>query len=131
MIEGNKRESILIVDDEPGVLEILQTALGFEGYNVLTANDTEEALNFLQAQKIGQLWIDNRLPGETGIEFVRKLREDPKRYPFAQKLRTVLISGTMKQDLKPEDRDLFDELFPKPFDLDEVINLAERLQIRP
>ncbi len=76
-MESNGKK-ILIADDEPDIVEIIQFNLAKEGYEIYTAADGNEALekaNLLLPQLI---ILDIMMPYKTGIEVCRKLRQDDK-----------------------------------------------------
>lgn len=127
MVETRKHKTILVVDDSALKVELFRTIFQLNGHDVHTAYDTKGALDILRTQPIGQLWIDNRMPEETGIEFTRRLRQNPVEYPFVRRMGIVLISETAKEDLAEEDRVLFDAFLPSSFDNQEIANLAMRL----
>jgi len=69
-----KSHSILIVDDEPDILTSLRIA--FEGaYRVFTAPSGEEGLAILRREEIAAILADQRMPGMTGAEFLRRAIE--------------------------------------------------------
>ncbi|NDY43409.1 response regulator [Dissulfurirhabdus thermomarina] len=73
--------TILVVDDEPMLLELLADVLGRAGYEVLTAGDGVEALRVYEAAGGGVdlVVLDVMMPGMNGLEVFRRLREmDPK-----------------------------------------------------
>lgn len=65
-------EQILIVDDEAIVLAAISHLLKHEGYEVLTAQNGEEALKILKEKKIDLILCDNQMPGIEGIEVLRQ-----------------------------------------------------------
>ncbi len=65
---------ILIVDDEPIVLESIRDWLKDAGYQVATAETGEEALEMIKKQDFGVMVLDIRLPGQTGIEVLRQVK---------------------------------------------------------
>lgn len=70
------RHSILIVDDEEAILDIMTMMLEDEGYNLQTANSGEEGLRILKASPTFSLIIsDQRMPGMTGVQFFTKARD--------------------------------------------------------
>lgn len=72
--------SILIVEDDPQILRLLQFILGKEGYEVIAAVSGEEALEILQDAFPSLILLDNRLPGIDGFttcERVRKFSQVP------------------------------------------------------
>jgi DNA-binding response OmpR family regulator len=67
--------SILIVDDEPQILEILSSYLCKEGYHVITAEDGREALEVAAAYPLGLIILDLMLPDMTGEDVCREIRK--------------------------------------------------------
>jgi putative two-component system response regulator len=67
--------SLLIVDDDPGVLSSLQRELRLENYTIHAASSAIEGLELLQEQEIGVVLSDQMMPGMDGIEFLVKTRE--------------------------------------------------------
>jgi two-component system cell cycle response regulator len=77
-LEGGLRGKVLIVDDAPDTLEIIQKLLAFEGYEILTAQSGEEALKKAETEKPEVVLLDINLPGIDGNEVLRRIRQlDP------------------------------------------------------
>jgi adenylate cyclase len=72
---------ILVVDDNPANLEILETRLGRQGYEVITARDGDEALISARHQAPDLILLDVMMPGKDGIQVCRELKADPS-LPF-------------------------------------------------
>ena len=72
---------ILVVDDNPANLEILETRLARQGYEVITAKDGDEALAVARAQTPDLVLLDIMMPGKDGIQVCRELKADA-RLPF-------------------------------------------------
>ena len=70
--------TILCVDDEPDILEILKYNLSNEGYNILTANDGLSAISKAKEIIPNLIIIDIMMPNMDGIEACEKLRADQK-----------------------------------------------------
>ena len=69
---------ILLVDDDPSLLQVVSLGLGLQGYDVVTASDGSEALRMLQAGEMPQLIIsDVMMPEMDGIELCRNVRAIP------------------------------------------------------
>ena len=66
---------VLVVDDDPGIRELLADYLGERGCTVHLAADCVEARELLASQPIGVALLDVGLPGEDGLSFARHLRE--------------------------------------------------------
>ena len=69
-------ERILIVEDEPAIAEAVEYALKAEGFDVQAVNDGNEALAQARAQSYDLLVLDLMLPGLSGTEVCRQLRND-------------------------------------------------------
>jgi two-component system, OmpR family, alkaline phosphatase synthesis response regulator PhoP len=72
--KGNK---ILIADDEPDILEIIQYNLKREGYEVITAKDGDEALMKAKATRPDLIILDIMMPKKNGVEVCEILRSQP------------------------------------------------------
>ena len=73
----SKHKRILIADDEPDILEIVQYNLVKEGYNVSTAKDGDDALVKAKLQKPDLIILDIMMPKRTGVEVCEILRSQP------------------------------------------------------
>lgn len=70
-----KRKTILLVDDEPDILEIVRYNLRSEGYNLLTAENGLEAVKLAQEAKPELIILDVMMPVMDGIEACQQIRE--------------------------------------------------------
>jgi two-component system phosphate regulon response regulator PhoB len=73
-----KRGRILVVDDEPDLLELVKHQLGKEHYEVTTAQDGEVALATARRHPPDLVVLDLMLPGIDGLEVCRRLKADPR-----------------------------------------------------
>jgi two-component system alkaline phosphatase synthesis response regulator PhoP len=73
----SKHKRILIADDEPDILEIVQYNLLKEGYEVSTAKDGEDALMKAKSHKPDLIILDIMMPKRTGVEVCEILRSQP------------------------------------------------------
>jgi len=71
------KQKILLVDDEPDILEIIGFNLEREGYEVFTAPDGRKALEIARKQKPDLVLLDVMMPEMDGMDACRELREDP------------------------------------------------------
>ena len=67
--------SVLVIDDEPVVLDVFQRVLGERGLSTRLARNAEEALAFIEREEFGCVLADKNLPGLDGIEIVRRVRQ--------------------------------------------------------
>jgi DNA-binding response OmpR family regulator len=71
---NNKRHSLLLVDDDPEILTLLQAKLGKEPFEIFTAAEGETALSIVRTQKPDLVVLDVNLPDLSGLEICRSLR---------------------------------------------------------
>lgn len=109
---------ILIVDDNPMNVDILQSSLGFHGYDIITATDGEEALATAREQQPDLILLDIMMPKLDGLEVCRRLKADPS-LPFMP-----IILVTARADSKDVVAGLEaggDEYLAKPVDQDALV----------
>jgi two-component system chemotaxis response regulator CheY len=111
--------SILVVDDDPTILDTLAESLDLEGYPVATAANGAEALQVMMGSAADVVLLDMRMPVIDGWGFARAMRE----HGFAPKL-VVMTAAMDAQQWAREVR--ADDFLAKPFDLDDVLAAVER-----
>ena len=74
-VPHNDRKTILVVDDDPDILKFVSEFLAQDSYNVLTANNGQDALQQAKAfnQEIHLLLADFEMPGISGIDLATRL----------------------------------------------------------
>jgi DNA-binding response OmpR family regulator len=114
---------VLVVDDDEGVRELVETLLSDAGFAVASANDGTTALEIFETQAVDLAVVDMRLPGGlNGLETVRRARA---RHPD---LKALFISGI---DPIPSRRDPDREDFvSKPFSGHELLGCVFELLLR-
>ncbi|MCU1221897.1 MAG: sensor histidine kinase [Candidatus Angelobacter sp.] len=110
-----ERSRILVVDDETQIARVLKTTLNSQGYEVKTASDGESALN-LAVDWIPDLIItDLSMPGMTGIELCRSVRE-------RSQVPIIVLSVRGEEKIKIEALDAgADDYVTKPFSVSELL----------
>lgn len=109
--------TILIVDDEQPILELLRDILEEEGYAVVIARNGNEALRAAQQRRIDLVLTDYMMPQMNGVDLSRRLRALPQTGHVP-----VLIMSAVSV---PNDGS-FDDVIRKPFNLLDVLDLVER-----
>ena len=112
-------KKILIVDDEPEILGLLEESFASEGYEVFGARSGEEALDILARQKIPVMFLDLKLPGMSGIELCRRIRKD-RQTPAIH----ALTGYTSNYGLVECRAAGFDDFFTKPVGLHVLLKAA-------
>ena len=114
-------ENILVVDDEPGILEICERTLKKRGYGIFTALNGEEALKILEAEPIELALVDLRMPQYDGNELLKKIK---KSYPFTEVV-IITAEATLDAAIESLKNGAFDYII-KPFNLTELIAAVKR-----
>ncbi len=71
---SEQKPTVLLVDDEPNILSALRRVLRRDGYEILTAQSGEEALDILAHQTVMVILSDQRMPNMTGTEFLSRVK---------------------------------------------------------
>lgn len=69
-----KREKILVVDDEPHIIELIELYLAREGFRVVSALDGDSAIEVFRAENPDLVVLDMMLPGKHGFNVLREIR---------------------------------------------------------
>ena len=72
---AERKPTVLVVDDEPAIVELMRDFLEAEGFGVVTARDGAEALATLARTPVDCLLLDVMMPGQSGFEVCRQVRE--------------------------------------------------------
>jgi two-component system alkaline phosphatase synthesis response regulator PhoP len=72
------KQTILVVDDEQDLLDLIEYNLEKEGFNVLTAEDGLEGIEMARKHSPNLMLLDIMMPKMDGLEVVERMREDPK-----------------------------------------------------
>jgi two-component system response regulator MprA len=108
--------SILVVDDEPGVRESLERALGLERYTVALAHDGSEALERIAERMWDAVVLDVSMPAPDGLEVCRRLRQAGDRTPV------LMLTARDAVDDRVAGLDAgADDYLVKPFALKELL----------
>ncbi|HZR41550.1 MAG TPA: response regulator transcription factor [Ktedonobacteraceae bacterium] len=75
--EKQPQLKVLVVDDEDHIIELIQLGLRYEGFQVESASDGEQAINLAQRTNPDLIILDVMMPGIDGLEVCRRLRSNP------------------------------------------------------
>jgi CheY-like chemotaxis protein len=120
-----KRRKVLIVDDEPGIRDLLSCLLEPKGYSIFTANNGVEGLEKIRNGDFGIVFLDVHMPKMNGLEALRQIRT------FNSTIRIVLsTSGSDPGHLLEHEAGVYgiDVCLYKPFDIDEILSAVEKIE---
>lgn len=105
---------VLIVDDDDGVLATLDMVFGMIGGETVHASCGAEALAFVASQSFDLIVMDINMPGMSGIDVLRQLRETPE----TSQIPVMMLSGESESEFRHQALKLgATEYLSKPFDL--------------
>lgn len=116
---------ILVVDDEPIVRESISDWLKDAGYQVVTAETGEEAMELIEKQDFGVIILDVRLPGKTGITVLREVKV------LKPEIKSIIITAYPSEELSREAMELgaVDYLI-KPISVDSLERLIRETLVK-
>lgn len=107
---------ILVVEDQPKLLRTLEQGLREAGYDVLTASNGEAAFQLATTNAVELLILDWMLPGRSGVEVLRELRDTG----FAKPVLLLTARDQVRDRVTGLDAGA-DDYLVKPFDFDELL----------
>ena len=120
------KEQILIVEDNPQNMRLVEMSLRASGYTLLKATDGEEALDVAMSERPDLILLDMGLPGVDGLEVTRRLRQMPA---FSRTFIIAVTAHAMKGDEEKFIEAGCDAYLSKPIDTRELPGVvAEMLQ---
>ena len=115
-------ETILMVDDEPGILDIGKEMLQKFGYKVITAENGEDAIHKYSRDKIDLVILDVGMPGMGGIKCLQKL------VSIHQKAKVLISSGYLLNRRIREALEIgAKDFLPKPYSITELLNTVRQV----
>jgi len=116
---------LLVVEDIPDILNLLEATLKFKGYRVVTARNGEEALEVIQKDRPALIITDILMPKMDGFNLVHRLRINPE----TRTIPVVFLSATY---VAPEDKEFahsigVNRFIEKPVDLVAFLPIIERI----
>ncbi|MHC4505500.1 MAG: sigma-54-dependent transcriptional regulator [Planctomycetota bacterium] len=115
------KERILVVDDSPETLEVLQRNLTAEGYQVFTSTGVVEAIRLLEGTQVDLVITDLKMPKISGLDLVRHVRENLKDTEVMMITGYPSVNGAVEAVKTGAD-----EYLAKPFTDEELLSAARR-----
>ena len=112
---------ILVVDDEPSIVRLMEFILARQGHEMLSAVNGEEALEKIRAQKPDLVLLDIMMPRIDGYEVARTLRADPE----TATLPIIMLSAkAQEEDIRKGVGVGVDEYITKPFSPEHLVHVV-------
>ena len=114
---------VLVVDDDPAILEICSDLLQTEGYTVSVATNGQQALEQIRTDPPQVILMDIMMPVLDGVEACRQVKANPA----TAEIPVVLMSARTNLTRQSQDLASADALVAKPFDIDHLLNTIHDL----
>ena len=116
------KQSILVIDDEPAIRDMLQIALDTAGFKVVLAEDAKQAYPIIIDTPPDLILLDWMMPGTSGIELLRRLRRDEINVPV------IMLTAKVEEASKISGLDSgADDYIAKPFSPRELVSRVKAI----
>jgi DNA-binding response OmpR family regulator len=116
-------KKIMVVDNEPDIVDLTRTVLELGGYEVVTAYSGEECLRLLEKEKVDLVLLDIMMPGMSGWDVFNRINKKSADVKVAF-MSVLEISDKRKQVLIDEG---LSDYIMKPFDKETLLNRVDRI----
>ena len=72
------KRTVLLADDDPGLRRLISATLGADSFDILSADDGEEALAVARRERPALILLDINMPRQNGLDVCRQLKSDPE-----------------------------------------------------
>ena len=122
IVMGNWRGSILVVDDDPDIREVLADRLEFLGYAAVPASHGAEGLELIEKKNLQMVFLDIEMPGMNGLELLKELRKRGNDIPVAM----ITAYGSIDRAVEAMKEGACD-FITKPFNPDHIALVAKKV----
>ena len=117
-------EKILVVDDEPDLLELVRDTLEMAGYTVITASDGEEGLKSISEDSPDLVILDIKMPKIDGMEVLETVRKNP----LLNELPIIMLTSLKGESMIKEAKEIgANDYIVKPFNQIDLLNRVKRV----
>ncbi len=110
--------TILVIDDEPDIREVMRFALESSDFRVMEAGHADEARKLLSAETPDLILLDWMLPGRSGLELAQQLKQSPK----TKSIPIIMVSARGEEEDRVKGLDTgADDYIAKPFSPREMV----------
>jgi CheY-like chemotaxis protein len=93
---ARERRTVIVADDEPSVRLLVTATIGPDDYDLVEASDGDEAWDLIKMHRPAAVLLDVRMPGRSGIEVLRSIKDDPD---LASTKVILLTASAMQSDI--------------------------------
>ncbi len=116
MADDDRSNKVVVVEDDPAIIELLSDELRMQGFEPLILRRGGNAVKIVKEEKPAAVVLDLALPDKDGTQILKELKDDWD----AKKVPVIIISAYTGR-LDHTGRNNAEAVFPKPFDLDQLM----------
>jgi DNA-binding response OmpR family regulator len=117
-------QKILVVDDEPNIVQSLAFVFNREGFDVATAGDGVQAMSMIRDSKPNPLILDIMMPNKNGYEVCQEIKSDPE----LKDIQVLMLSSISNENSRRHAMSQgADDYINKPFSLMQVVTRVKEL----
>jgi len=113
--------TVLVIDDEQGFCELLQSVLEREGFHVVTTTDPERCIDLVDEKNVDLVFLDYKMPGCDGITLLKRLKEHDENVVVIM----ITAYGSIETAVEAMKYGAYD-FITKPFQKDELVRLTQK-----
>ena len=117
-------KQVLLIEDEPNIIEAISFILSRDGWSVKTHSNGADAVDIVRARQPDVLILDVMLPGKSGYDILRELRDDPSGADLPV---LMLTARGQTKDRDIAERAGCDAFMTKPFSNADVLETVRTL----
>ncbi|TQI69279.1 two-component system response regulator RpaA [Gramella sp. Hel_I_59] len=119
------KQKILVIDDDPGICDMMQLVLEFNGHEVAVSQKPEEAEAIILQENVNLVILDMLMSGVNGTDICKRIRRNID--PEIAKVPILMMSALHDSNIKCK-RAGANDFLSKPFDVNELILKVEELR---
>ena len=119
---SQKKQKILVIDDDPELIEFMENLLKINGYEVIVSCHSKEGIQKAKREKPDLILLDFIMPGLSGLEVLRQIKLDPA----TKQIPVLMMSSVDALDIITNALKMgADDYIIKPFEHDKLIDTIE------
>jgi CheY-like chemotaxis protein len=119
---AQSRPQVLVIDDDPAIMQLFRALLGRAGFEIDTASDGTRAWHLIETNGYQVIIMDLMMPHLSGFELLDRIAVQKP----ALLSRIIVATGASKRQLGSFDATRVHSLIRKPFDIDELMSAASQ-----
>ena len=120
-----KKKTVMVIDDELNLIKLVKEVLETENYKVMSCTNGVDALKLLESVKPDLIILDIMMPYMSGMDVLRKIRENPQ----TKNLKVMLLTVVTKTEIGVDEMKKLKvkDFIGKPFEVDQLLKSVKKI----